>query len=348
MKAGIVTTLGNNYGGALQAYALKKSLEKLNLDVEILNYIPKYTKTNFKDIVKKIIYAKRNAKFEKFRKEYFNLTCKIKNLEEYIPSNDIYIAGSDQIWNSDINFDIRKYYYLDFIKNKRKISYAASVGKNYFTETEEEKKEISRMLNSFNAISIREQEGVELYKQITDKHIENVLDPTLLLNKNEWQKIESGYNPKRDYIFVYTLGANREIKKTIDEFSKKCGSKIVDINYKREYNNILKYENGFGPTDFLAGIDNSKYVITNSFHGMVFSILFEKTFFVITRGNMNSRMESLLKKLNLTNRIIKEENIEELLNKTPKEEIDYKKVHEILEKEKEKSLNFLKEALEIK
>lgn len=344
-KVGIVTLLGNNYGGILQAYALKQYINTMNtgLKVQHINYIPKFNKKNIKNVLKNIIYTNRNIKFRKFKKKYLEMTEKVGNFD--CLNFDYYIAGSDQIWNSDIDINIRKYYYLGFTQSKNKISYAASIGKSQLCEDNYEDL-ISNYLNDFKRISMREEEGAKVYQSLTNNKIETVIDPTLLLNKNEWDKVKVEYKCDKNYTFVYILGITNEYINIINDISEVYNLDIIELFYKKCFKKSLKCENKFGPSEFIGAIDNAKNVITNSFHGMVFSILYKKDFIVLTRGNMNSRMYNLLEKLGLLERIIKEEEYD--ANKVKNmSSIDYDKVEIILDKERKKSNIFLEKALDL-
>lgn len=352
MKVGIVTLLGNNYGGILQAYALKKTLEKLDVEVVNINYVlsSDSKKLKIKDVVKKFIYKSRNNKFKEFKKLYLNLTEPINDIKQFSEEKfecDAYIAGSDQIWNQQIAMKDREVYFLSFINNAKKISYAASVGRDNIEDNEKGK--IGNLLNRFDKISIREKTGVDLYQPLTKNKIENVLDPTLLLSNNEWDEIVNDENTiNEEYIFSYTLGADAKTLGFIEAIASKLNKNIVEISYKKNFKNEIKNINTAGPKEFIGLVKNSKYVLTNSFHGMVFSILNKKEFFVFKRGKMNSRIYDLLKILNIEERILDIEKITDISEIDITAEIDYDKVYDILEKEKEKSLNFLKQALDIK
>ncbi len=334
----ILTLLGNNYGGCLQAVALQKILKKYD-KVETI-YYDEYLnkKKNIKKIGKDIIYLKRNIKFKKFRKEHLTLTKERNKLEDDLKS--IYIVGSDQVWNpTAMPYEIRKNFYLHFVQDKqRKCSYAASVGEEVLDHEKEEK--IIELLKDFEKISVRETSSKEYLEENYSLNVTQVLDPTLLINKTVWDSmIKKKYN-QRNYILVYTLGMSESCNKSIDEFAKENGKKIIEIFYKKRFKNTKKVENSFGPLEFIEAIANGDTIITNSFHGMVFSIIYQKDFYVITRSKMNSRIYDLLKILGLTDRIIKEEEIEKLLEKETTK-IDYKKVNEILETERKKSIEFI-------
>lgn len=344
MRVGIVTLLGNNYGGILQGYALKRQLEIMGIDVIQVNYQLIDKNRDMKKIIKNFVYYGRNKKFKKFKEKYFKLTPQINNIDDLKKQNirvNAFVAGSDQIWNQQIPMKDRKVFFLDFASKEKRIAYAASVGRE--TVEEEEKEQISKWLNNLDFISIREKTGVDLYSKLTNKKIENVLDPTLLLSDEEWRKITNNKRITNEkYIFSYTLGAEQKVLDNIEEISEKLNMGIVEISYKKNFKNEIKNVNDAGPSEFVGLIKNSNYVLTNSFHGMVFSILNKKQFFVFTRGKMNSRIYDLLDILDLKSRIIDGENINTIdLN----EKINYNKVFKILEIERRKSIKFLKEAL---
>jgi len=340
----ILTLLGNNYGGCLQAYALYQSLKKYEEDVKIIEYYPFSSNKNIKYFLKSIIYYKRNKRFSDFRNSFMDILHTNNILKDDFKS--IYIVGSDQVWNPCIDFEIRKNYYLKFVNDKsRKNSYAASIGVDIIDNDKDNIKLISDMLLDFNFITVREKTANTIISNIVDAKISTVLDPTLLLTSYEWEKLITKNVQKEKYICVYTLGLDNQYCESINYISELCGFKIVDIYYKKRFNNELRNENNYGPVEFISSIYNSEFVITNSFHGTVFAVLFHKKFITITRGNMNSRIYDLLSILGLEDRIVSEEKIKthskELINK----DIDYIKVDKILEIERKNSLNHLKEMI---
>ena len=168
------------------------------------------------------------------------------------------------------------------------------------------------------------------------------------MKQEEWKKISKKYNHKEKYVCVYTLGLNRSVEGVIDSFSKEYNKKIIDIFYKKRFSNELKHENGFGPIEFISAIENSDFVITNSFHGTVFALLFHKKFITITRGDMNSRIYDLLKTLKLQDRILTENDGIEKYRLTAKKDINYEEVDRLLEVERNNSLKHLKNILNVK
>ena len=346
-KIKILTLIGNNYGGALQAYALYHTIKKYDKNVSIINYSPFFGKLSLKDYIKKIVYIKRDVKFNLFRKKMLNLTAKLSILED--DKNSLYIVGSDQVWNPSIDISVRENYYLKFVSDSnRKNSYAASIGTNYIDDNENNIKTITDLLSQFNYITVREQTANDILNRVINKKIYTVLDPTLLMKQEEWKKISKKYNHKEKYVCVYTLGLNRSVEGVIDSFSKEYNKKIIDIFYKKRFSNELKHENGFGPIEFISVIENSDFVITNSFHGTVFALLFHKKFITITRGDMNSRIYDLLKTLKLQDRILTENDGIEKYRLTAKKDINYEEVDRLLEVERNNSLKHLKNILNVK
>lgn len=345
-KIKILTLIGNNYGGTLQAFALFSTIKQFTNNVTIINYITTSTNKNYKDFLKKIVYIRRNIKFNKFRRKYLALTEKtVKPIDD---GESIYIVGSDQVWNQRIAFNDRKNFFLDFVKEtRRKSSYAASIGSEVIDDISENVTTISKLLSTFNYITVREKTAQKLLEGILKKEVNTVLDPTLLLTAEEWNTIVSR-KQNSNYICVYTLGLNKDYENVINDVSEKLNTKIIDIYYKKRFRNELSYRRGCGPAEFVSLIAGSEYVVTNSFHGTIFAILYHKKFITITRGNMNSRIYDLLELLGLQERIVSEDEknqkIQDILNK----EIDYQRVELILEKKRKESISFLRKIIDIK
>ena len=341
-KIGIITIIdNNNCGNRLQNYALQEVLKKLGNDVytlkneTFLNWNEKYfigklrfLNKRIKSIYKTNIFFKKFNKNIKFSNKY--ITIKSRNISKYY---DYFVAGSDQIWKPTRR-RLSKVDLLGFAEPNKRISYAASFGlekidKKYYKILQEE-------LPKFKAISVREDAGQEIIKEATGiNNVSVVLDPTLLLDKNEWIKIAKkpvGFSEKK-YIFTYFLGKEN----TTDLVSKIFG---------KDYSIIDFYKGKYGPSEFIYLINHAEYILTDSFHGTVFSILFEKEFFVFNRkqedlnNNMNSRLDTLLGKFSLKDRKI------DNLNKINKEyKINYKDIEEKLNIERKKSLDFLNTAI---
>lgn len=384
IKIGIITLYYNNlnYGGSLQAYALCKIIKSEGYQVEQISYerIKKNDKLEFKRQLKflnmnsilnrtflnakKIVYYRLNKKVAlelKGRKElfYFFLTNQInhskiytsKNINQAVNSYDIFICGSDQIWNQNGRDPA---YFLDFVPQKTpKISYAASIGKKTL-----KKKQIDYMvpkIKRLDYISVREEDAKDILKKNIDKKIKVVVDPTLLLTQNDWNKIAVSTTVKSPYIFVYLLGNNKKQRKTIKEIGKILNLKIaflpyIHFNYEpmdEDFADINLFD--IGPEEFIGLIKNAEMVITDSFHGCVFSIIYHKKFWALKRHkdtekeNMNSRLYSLFSKLDLKERLLEDHtklNMEKLI-----QEIKYDQVDKKLELLRNDSLKFIKDTL---
>lgn len=352
----------NNYGSVLQAYSLRKAIQALNYEtVNLINYLPKSQKSSLREKLNiinvkerlllrtknvKTNITERNVKFDKFRKEQISITQKCNDATELFLLNEQYdkfICGSDQIWAPTV-FD--ENYFLSFVKdNCKKIAYAPSIGLPVI-ENKYIKKNIKELVNRFNNLSIREEQGKEILENITDKEIQVVLDPTLLLNKKDWNDNFKLEDKQKGYVLFYCLGRNKKYYKLAKKISKKLGKELIVIpgtvfDYlKREINNA-------SPTEFLKLIYNADVVLTDSFHGTIFSINFNIPFITFKRFkdnklSQNSRIYSILKKVNLQERIYNN-NLDYFLKNI---DIDFSEANEILEKERASSINFLTKALE--
>lgn len=365
-KIGILTFHNaHNYGAMLQAYALQKILSSNNYDAKIIDYRDeniensyKILKINSKNPIKvaksilDLVYnyskiVKRYNVFNKFMFNKFNLTRRINNideLEKYILNLDACITGSDQVWNPLILGKLSDIYTLNF-KNTlvKRISYAASIGNKYIENNY--KNEYKRKISNINHISVREQNAKKELEKIIDNPIEVVLDPTLLLRKEDWEKeIENCQKEKEKYILAYVVAPDNEYIKIVNYLSEKTRLKVIHFGKKDIYNNI--YKNAFteGPLEFINLVKNAEYIVATSFHATVFSILFNKKFFTVPNIKTGTRITDLLDKLQIKNRVYS--NLEEFKNVDYDFVTDYKKVEEILELERKSSIDFLKNSIE--
>lgn len=345
----------NNYGGILQAFALQKILISWDYEVVILSTRRnvdsnlKGIKGFFKDVIQKIKYS------EYFKKKKQLDTLMAKDLNQYLKMSsflptydkwcqyiksenfDILIAGSDQIWRLDYNREQLLESYLVYNKSRvRKISYAASLGVSDLTD--ELKNLMEKYLPSFDAISVREQDSVELLKKIG---IEATLclDPTLLLSSDDYIKMFNLKDEQKNQVFLYSLGTyinDLKLKGYLDTKSevKRISGDLTIYNY-----NDSKF---FKPSfvEWVQHIYSSEIVVTDSFHGMVFAIIFKKPFYVIVNhGRGASRFTSLLSQLGLTERIWDGKSSVKI------KQIEYTDVYEKLENQKIKSMEFLRNNL---
>lgn len=349
-----------NYGALLQAYALQKVLKNKGFRCDIIdyrNYIieNQYKEKTFadchslKDIGKFILNSKFDSnsirKFRQFLSTHVSLSdpyYSIGELQKIASGYDKLICGSDQVWNYTLtNFD--KAYFLDFADNKlQKYSYAASFGFNNIPADYLE--EYRTLLLKFNNISIRERRGAEILKTQIGINAEVVLDPTMLLSKQDWENITEDYKNKKEYILLYVFWITPIIKNFVKKLANLTGCSIVFIS-----NSLIKkinatYERSVGPTEFLGLFKNARYIVTNSFHGMVFAINFNKDFFLEMMPEslgLNSRLYNVLDVFNLRARqIISGEN------NFIKDSIDYNQVNKNLLIERKKSLEYLNKIIE--
>lgn len=378
MKIGIITILKvNNYGAELQAFATQYILKKLGYNAEIIDYLfyknKKHIKTKASSPVftfplilkiKEFLYPilervknlthirnsnKRNLAFENFHIENTSISKSFRSIDELYDTDldyDVYIVGSDQVWNPNIYSSLEPYFLSFAPKTAKKISYASSFG---VCEIPDYTKEYYKnKLQSLDSISVRENDAVDLVKKISGKTAQLVLDPTLLLTKDEWLKVAKPMHiDKSNYILIYELTPCKYIRNLANYIKERLGFEIIRIcksAAKEDTNNDILNICTAGPSEFLYLFSNAQYIITNSFHGTVFSLLFEKEFYTVLpiRKKNNSRQRCLLNLFGLTDRLLEENSVFPILGKT----INYYNVKNILEKEKNKSIAYLKESID--
>ena len=355
----------NNHGANLQAVALMHYLEDLGNDVEIIDYFPEYFKhfrplycgtpkyaanpvTRFAYICAKfpgrlksyLEYKKSDRKknFEAFREKYYRLTDTYESFEELKanpPKADLYIAGSDQIWNTMMNNGKDPAYYLQFApKNTTTATYAASFSVSEISD--ELKEQTKKYIKSIDFVSVREKSALKILDDLGILNGQAVLDPVFLLEKKQWSKIESNIKLDDEYVLVYDFEGSGEVKNFAVKYAQKHNLKIYSL-YKNEYCD-KSFEN-FGPDVFLSLIKNAEFIVSNSFHATAFSLIYEKDFAVIKRQEgINSRMVDLLEFVGIDDRIV--DSYQEF------NAIDFNLVKEKLEIEVEKSKGYLKKVLE--
>lgn len=368
MKIAVITLHHvRNYGSMLQTYATQRALSDLGHDVEIIDFIPKglTLKTGIDTIaarsnplvriVRKIsaavVFAVQQMSMIRFLKKNVSLTRKTYHnyteLKKAPPLADAYLSGSDQIWNTqnaNLPEDILAYYLQFAPENAKRIAYASSIGKDAFSE--EEKANVSHWLSSFKAIGVRESHGVQLLKDIGVNMATHVVDPTLLLDKEQWMAFckRKSNPPKKPYIFVYNLNRNPEIKIYAKRLARKENLEI--INFASTLDFVSGARNRLYNTahDFLYYLYHAKYVVTDSFHGTAFSINFSKQFVTFTAPKFNSRIHSILNLFGLQDRLLIKADADADCQKV-KEQIDRKTTNDILARERDKSKEFILQSL---
>lgn len=378
----------HNYGSMLQSYATQRFLDLNNVPNETINvsnlkdfssrkkkfYLSqvfnfKFLKTKFgmawlkvktkiNRKLRKNIY-KRGFEFNRFKERYFRLTepfSSYKELESLCENESInVVVGSDQLW-LPVNV-VANYYTLSYVPDSiNKVSYATSFGVSSIP-----KKYISlysTFLNRFNNISVREETGKKLVESISKKSCLVACDPTLLLEKGEWESlVKKERFEKEKYIFCYFLGKSKNHRRFAEKLRELTGYNIISMNHCDEF---VRYDNKFadktpynvGPSEWLNLIKNAEYVCTDSFHGTIFSIIFNKTFFTFKRYDSknkfstNSRLENLLNIVDLKDRMFSGDESLEQVKKLLRNEIDYstrkEKLLDFIEKSKSYLLNSLK------
>ncbi|OQB14354.1 MAG: Polysaccharide pyruvyl transferase [Firmicutes bacterium ADurb.Bin193] len=366
-KACIITFhASHNYGSALQAYALQTTIKKLGLECEILNFRTERQRDLYNVFTKRrgIKYIFKNAShllryrslkkkynlFEEFIAKHLCLgnreyTC-LEELTDNPPDYDYYISGSDQIWNP-IPADFDWAYYLPFVRRGIKISYAASFGPVGSITDSEVGEKIGTYIKQYDYVSVREARSKEIADRLAGCDAQIVLDPTLLLGKSDWEELIEGQPEiKNEYILFYTLFADREMIKIVSQISKKLKLPVIVTNFSNQYDVFTPFNMKLatGPIEFINLIKNAKLVCTSSFHGTVFSIIFQKPFYAI-RGMNDKRISTLLSVVGLEDRALNISNLKEKIDNVY--DIDFSKAQSSLEDKRERSLRFIRKSLNL-
>lgn len=331
-KVAIVTIESFNYGNRLQNYALQEVIRSLGYDVKTLHRV-KHT-YNFKALVQDLLQTK-GAKFRSFDKniDFSDIAIKANDYPLGLAKKfDYFIAGSDQVWNPYYDF-VGACDLLCFAKANQRISYAASFGVDFIPD---DKKEIYiNNLKEFKALSVRETSGANIIKELIGKDVEVVLDPTMLISRDQWIKMEKEYKITKPYVLVYALNNKSDdfdnaIKYYQNEYD------IFDIRTIKNNKEIA-----IGPSEFLYLIHHAQMILTDSFHAAVFSLIYHKKFMVFKRSDMDmsSRIVSLANIIGANDKLVNN-------NLDCSDGLDYEFVDKLFAREKEKSLNYLKKALE--
>jgi len=350
-KVGILTyhfAENKNFGAILQSYAMLNLFKKLNFSAKLIDY-------KFRDysIKTKIKDRLEGNNFFKFKKNFLDCTAEVfdKNLNTLNEQFDIFVAGSDQVWRMKWSRDKVKHYFFDFVEDdKLKISYAASFGVDFWEGKEPLTSEVKKLIKRFDNISVREESGIDICRETFDVNgAVNVLDPTLMLEKEEYEKIIEKSNldksTKGDYIATMFLDENESLTKEIKDVANTLELPIEEIKGKTRsiFGRKIIFYNKVG--EWLNYIKNAKLVVTDSFHCVAFSIIFNKEFIVLANPERGiARLENILKKVGLEDRLFTD--IKTLKDsETLKEKIDYSSVENKLKLYREKSMDFLTNAL---
>lgn len=353
MKIGILTYhRAENYGALLQAYGLRTYLLQQGFDVSFVDYWPEYHEKYFQIVSKRklkkgslksrlryllqtllwyIPKKRRKIRLQSFMKEQLGLPSKAK----YTSGNDrcdefdLVLYGSDQIWRKQKHSGHKGFDFWYFGSDNviaRKVAFAASMG--VIETTPEEDRQLKPYFERFDSLAVREASLKEYLAQL-GFNATVVLDPVFLLDKEDWRKLYAtgkiASRPKGKYILYYNLLSNAESTAFANKLSRKTQLPVIEISkqfgvrlFKRRYNHTASVQT------FLSLIDHAEYVVSNSFHGVAFSILFEKQFFAIGMGTKANRVRSLLSALDISDRYLDDKMI-------PQTAIDYNNVGNRLE-----------------
>jgi hypothetical protein len=376
-KCGIATIIGDdNYGNRLQNYALQKTVNKCGFLPETIRYLPVFPKENqtgesrhdkllnwgrkspkifaydLRRALKKRVYhrlygakiAQRAENFKSFENENI-----VYSKEEYSARDDLrgldgqydaYLAGSDQIWNPYWE-GINPFYFLDFVKGKNKFAYAASFGVSDIPQ--EQRAYYRNMLGGLPVISVREHSGLMIIKSLTGRTASVMPDPTLLLSREEWLRVskKAHCRTEKKYLLTYFLGKqNLEMHSAVKSYAKKYHLRLIALNDIRDPKAY-----SCGPAEFVDLFAHAQLVCTDSFHGSVFSMIFNRPFLVFERESENnsasmfSRIETLLMEFGLQNcKYTKTGQIDRLPH------VDFSRANSIISTKREEAFSFLKNA----
>lgn len=353
-KAGILTFhCVPNYGAVLQAYGMQQALEKYFDHVEMIDYRPKavmaeYHVINFYSIFSTamsiwsaIPFLQKKHKFSRFAKNRMHLSAAYPQSSP-LQGMDMVVLGSDQIWNSEITRGLDPAYFGNLVWKDRPyvISYAASLGKAKLND--QECTQFKTLLTGIDAISVRESEAKDLLQSLTEKEISVVIDPTLLAGVDCFASLVKPV-PYSRYLLIYSLTGYKETQDLAVKVAKYLGLRIVEISGRRK-GLISKGHTTIytaGPEDFLSLIASADFVVTDSFHGTVFSLLFHRQFLTVPHKTRGGRMQNLLSLCNLTERMTASFKKELVLDP-----VDWNSVDHQLELARKESETFLRKAVE--
>ena len=363
MRAVTVTYLINNYGSLLQAYALQNALKSNGVDPVIFvqkKRKPVGKKAKFIGLLKAVKPSKnyslyrntkmtlQDKKFDGKKKKLERFICERLSVNEVasvqdavnaVNENDILLAGSDQIWNMTAgkNSEWYTFRWQGLPENIRKCSYAASVGLSEINENK--RNDYHRVLRGFSCVSFREQNTAELLAPYISCPVRCDLDPTLLYDKDKWSELAADRIEKEPYVFIYMLRPDTRLIDMGKKYAAQHNCKVIYTGLMADNFSGVQTVCSAGVEEFLSYIKHAEAVITNSFHGMAFSIIFEKQFVSVKISDTNTRALNILKKLALENRQI--DSIDKL--SVIDEPIDYGAAKSKLSAEREGSLNYIKQ-----
>lgn len=360
----------DDYGAMLQVYALKTYLEEQGETVEVIPYAPLKLRGRYQLIPVNAVYKggkwktyrdfwgfcwklcfagqfyKRRTSMRSFRKRYLTGKRPIEDAQKLrLSSYKVVFVGSDQVWNSDNTFGLDDAYMGNIEKRKscRLVAYGASFGKSEPPRKEWEEFECA-LNNNFAAVSLREREGADFAERLLKKPVADVLDPVLLLDRNKWEEL--GRKPQeKEYILLYITEYQENMFWFIKNLSKETGRPVIQLSVPlgRKHEKEFQLRMDAGPEEFVGYFQHASCVITNSFHGLAFSILFERQFLVFQHSAYHARLKNLLEKLSLEQRLIKQGATADMA--CMEKAIDWLSVRKRLLEERERSERFIREGI---
>lgn len=366
MKTAVITFhSAHNYGATLQTWALQKTLKKLGTDPCVIHYHPQVIDRLYEvpklDTVKKrrqYLFRKRvrerrkqlklrYSKYNAFLQENLDMAGDYTTYDELLanpPKADCYIAGSDQIWNPDHTDGADPAYLLKFLpESARRVAYAASVGRERFPARYEAEYEDG--IRSFAAVSVREVTAKAAVEKAYGREVPVVLDPTMLLTKAEYEEIKVPAKRKEKYILVYMMENNRALVALANRISAVTGLPVIQRKPGRIFRSELPTFFTDTPGEFLGELEKAEYIITNSFHGTVFSIIYEKPFISMLHSETGSRISDLLESVGLEEHLLRPKqrfsSMEQFAIR------DVAALRRRIAELRNESMQFLKEALQI-
>lgn len=350
-----------NFGTYLQTLATAVTLQGLGASVEVVHYERPFKNTK---LLRRNFFVRGLCYFyfwlrgfdgilfmprcRKFVSEYTKITntyFSIEELRNNPPNADVYLTGSDQVWNTDHNQGVDEVYYLDYAPTgKKKVAYAASIGQNQIPE--QHKKRTYELLSQYDAISVREDKAVAILSGLGIK-AKQVLDPTLLLDREQWLKYANKRLVSEDYLLVYSVESteyDNKVSEVAKFLAKRNSLRIVSVSNYGEDKRIPGCDQYFDyalPQNFLSLMAHASFVVASSFHGTAFAINFNRQFITITPGAFSSRIASLLTLTGLESRRIS--GIEGLSEELLTQEVNYDLVNDKLYQSREYSINFIRE-----
>lgn len=360
----------DDYGAMLQTYALKTYLERQGETVEVIPYAPLKLRGRYQLVPVNAVYKgkkwklyrdfpgfcwklcfsgqffRRRVTMCRFRKWYLTGKKPIEDVRRLrLLPYEVVFVGSDQVWNSENTFGLDAAYmgYIQKGERCRLIAYGASFGKE--RPPKREWREFKRALeHNFAAVSLREREGADFAERLLKRPVTDVLDPVLLLNRCEWEKL--GRKPReKEYILFYVTEPQEFMLRFTKELSNASGRPVIQLSvpFRRKQEKGVRLRMDAGPEEFIGYFQHASFVITNSFHGLAFSVLFERQFLVFQHSVYHTRLQNLLEKLSLGRRLMRPGEVIDLSRM--EEMIDWRTVRKSLKDERESSERFIREGM---